>query len=188
MEYEAIVIGVSAGGLGALTEVLPALSEEMSLPILIVQHLRMDSDDFMVKHFSTICGRKVKEAEDKEPIEPGTIYFAPPNYHLLVEPDKTISLSTEGRVNYSRPSIDVLFMAAADVYCNKLICILLTGANSDGTDGIQRIKKREGLVVVQDPKTAEADTMPLSAIENAEVDHIIPLKKIGEFINSIAKG
>jgi two-component system chemotaxis response regulator CheB len=188
MDYEAIVIGVSAGGLGALTKVLPALNEKMKLPVLIVQHLRVGSDDFMAKHLSKICHRIVKEAEDKEPVEPGTVYFAPPNYHLLVEPDKTISLSTEGRVNYSRPSIDVLFMSAADVFYNKLICIILTGANSDGTNGAIRIKKRGGLVIVQDPKTAEADAMPLSAIENSDVDHIIPLKKLGEFINSIAEG
>ena len=188
IKYEAIVIGVSAGGLGALTKVLPALNEKMKLPVLIVQHLRVDSDDFMAKHLSTICRRKVKEAEDKEPIEPGTVYFAPPNYHLLVEPDKTISLSTEGRVNYSRPSIDVLFMAAADVFYNKLIGIILTGANSDGTNGAIRIKKRGGLVIVQDPKTAEADAMPLSAIEKTDVDHIVPLNELGEFINSIAEG
>ena len=188
IKYEAIVIGVSAGGLGALTAVLPALNEKMKLPVLIVQHLRVDSDDFMAKHLSKICHRIVKEAEDKEPIEPGTVYFAPPNYHLLVEPDKTISLSTEGRVNYSRPSIDVLFMAAADVFYNKLIGIILTGANSDGTNGAIRIKKRGGLVIVQDPKTAEADAMPLSAIEKTDVDHIVPLNELGEFINSIAEG
>jgi len=119
------------------------------------------------------------------PVESGTIYFAPANYHLLVEPDKTFSLSTEARVNYSRPSIDVLFESAADTYMDRLVGIILTGANSDGTNGAARIKELGGLIIAQDPETAEADAMPMSVVKHVQVDHILALNRIGDFINSL---
>jgi len=131
----AIVMGVSAGGLAALTTILPNLSNHLGLPILIVQHLSPDSDDFLATHFNKICSLTVKEAEDKEAILNNTIYFAPANYHLMVEQDKTIALSTAERVQFSRPAIDVLFETAAEAYMDGLMGILLTGANSDGTRG-----------------------------------------------------
>nr|WP_321398874.1 chemotaxis protein CheB [uncultured Desulfobacter sp.] len=183
--YEAIVIGVSAGGLTALTEILPRFNIEMTLPVMIVQHQRADSDDFLVRYFDRLCRHSVREVEDKMPVESGTIYFAPVNYHLLVEPDQTLSLSTEARVNYSRPSIDVLFESAADTYTERLIGIILTGANQDGTHGAARIKELGGLIIVQDPETAEAETMPMSVIKHVQVDHILPLNRIGDFVNRL---
>jgi len=183
--YEAIVVGVSAGGLVALAEVLPKLDKDMTLPVMIVQHQSHDSDDFLVRYFDDLCRHSVKEVEDKMPVESGTIYFAPANYHLLVEPDKTFSLSTEARVNYSRPSIDVLFESAADTYMDRLVGIILTGANSDGTNGATRIKELGGLIIAQDPETAEADAMPMSVIKHVQVDHILALNRIGDFINSL---
>jgi two-component system chemotaxis response regulator CheB len=183
--YEAIVVGVSAGGLVALAEVLPKLDKDMTLPVMIVQHQSHDSDDFLVRYFDDLCRHSVKEVEDKMPVESGTIYFAPANYHLLVEPDKTFSLSTEARVNYSRPSIDVLFESAADTYMDRLVGIILTGANSDGTNGAARIKELGGLIIAQDPETAEADAMPMSVIKHVQVDHILALNRIGDFINSL---
>jgi two-component system chemotaxis response regulator CheB len=183
--YEAIVVGVSAGGLVALAEVLPKLDKDMTLPVMIVQHQSHDSDDFLVRYFDDLCRHSVKEVEDKMPVESGTIYFAPANYHLLVEPDKTFSLSTEARVNYSRPSIDVLFESAADTYMDRLVGIILTGANSDGTNGAARIKELGGLIIAQDPETAEADAMPMSVIKHVQVDHILALNRIGDFINNL---
>ena len=183
--YEAIVVGVSAGGLVALAEVLPKLDKDMTLPVMIVQHQSHDSDDFLVRYFDDLCRHSVKEVEDKMPVESGTIYFAPANYHLLVEPDKTFYLSTEARVNYSRPSIDVLFESAADTYMDRLVGIILTGANSDGTNGAARIKELGGLIIAQDPETAEADAMPMSVIKHVQVDHILALNRIGDFINSL---
>ncbi|HKL83287.1 MAG TPA: chemotaxis protein CheB [Desulfobacter sp.] len=183
--YEAIVVGVSAGGLVALAEVLPKLDKDMTLPVMIVQHQSHDSDDFLVRYFDDLCRHSVKEVEDKMPVESGTIYFAPANYHLLVEPDKTFSLSTEARVNYSRPSIDVLFESAADTYMDRLVGIILTGANSDGTNGAARIKELGGLIIAQDPETAEADAMPMSVVKHVQVDHILALNRIGDFINSL---
>jgi len=183
--YEAIVVGVSAGGLVALAEVLPKLDKDMTLPVMIVQHQSHDSDDFLVRYFDDLCRHSVKEVEDKMPVESGTIYFAPANYHLLVEPDKTFSLSTEARVNYSRPSIDVLFESAADTYMDRLVGIILTGANSDGTNGAARIKELGGLIIAQDPETAEADAMPMSVVKHVQVDHILALNRIGDFINRL---
>jgi len=152
---------------------------------MIVQHQSHDSDDFLVRYFDDLCRHSVKEVEDKMPVESGTIYFAPANYHLLVEPDKTFSLSTEARVNYSRPSIDVLFESAADTNMDRLVGIILTGANSDGTNGAARIKELGGLIIAQDPETAEADAMPMSVIKHVLVDHILALNRIGDFINSL---
>jgi two-component system chemotaxis response regulator CheB len=183
--YEAIVIGVSAGGLTALAQILPKFDKGMTLPVMIVQHQRHDSDDFLVRYFDGLCVHSVREVEDKMPVEPGTIYFAPVNYHLLVEPDKTLSLSTEARVNYSRPAIDLLFESAAETYTDRLVGIILTGANQDGTHGAARIKELGGLIIVQDPGTAEAETMPMSVIKHVQVDHILALNRISEFINNL---
>ncbi len=182
---EAIVLGVSAGGLEALTAILPRLDQDLPLFVLIVQHQSRDSDDFLARYFDRLCRLRVKEAEDKMPVEPGVIYFAPANYHLLVEPDKTLALSVDAPVNYSRPSVDVLFESAADTFADRLIGIILTGANSDGTRGAQRIKAFGGIVIVQDPETAEADAMPLSVIKHVTVDQILSLSAIGDFINTL---
>jgi two-component system chemotaxis response regulator CheB len=181
----AIVMGVSAGGLAALTAILPNLSHHLNLPILIVQHLSPDSDDFLAAHFNKICLLAVKEAEDKEPILNNTIYFAPANYHLMVEQDKTIALSTAEQVHFSRPSIDVLFETAAEAYLDGLVGIILTGANSDGTMGIRRIRQLNGFVIAQSPESAEMDIMPLAAINQAGVDKILDLQEIAPYINGI---
>ncbi len=184
-QYDAVVIGVSAGGLAALGEILPQLDKRIPVPIFIVQHVSPDSDNFMPTHFDSHCHVSVKEGEDKEPPEKGTVYFAPPNYHLLVELEKTLALSVEERVNYSRPSVDVLFDTAAEAYGDKLIGIILTGANSDGALGLRKIKQFGGLTIVQSPETAEADSMPRAAIEATDVDHLLPLSEIGVFLNSL---
>ncbi len=147
-------MGTSAGGLDALNTILPDLSQGLEPPVIIVQHIRADADDFMVQHFDKRCRLRVKEAEDKMPIQGGTIYFAPPNYHLLVEEDRCFALSTAERVQYSRPAIDVLFETAADAYGNRLLGIILTGANTDGTKGIRSIRQTGGLTIAQSPKTA----------------------------------
>ncbi|MBU3954376.1 MAG: chemotaxis protein CheB, partial [Proteobacteria bacterium] len=161
--------------------------DRLGLPVIIVQHLSPDSDDFLATHFNRICSLCVKEAEDKEPIMNNTIYFAPANYHLMVEQDKTIALSTAERVQYSRPAIDVLFETAADAYADRLIGIILTGSNSDGTKGIQRIRELKGLVIAQSPESAQVNIMPLSAINQAGVDKILDLKEIAPYINQITE-
>src|SRR5579871_697452 len=132
----AIVIGASAGALEALSSLLPALPSGYPIPIMIVVHVPPDKKSALAELFHAKCAIEVREAEDKEPIEPGVAYFAPPNYHLLVEPDETLSLSVDPPVLYSRPAIDVLFESASDVYRHDLIGVILTGANSDGAKGL----------------------------------------------------
>ena len=186
--FTAAAIGVSAGGLNALSRILPLLDRDLALSVLVVQHLRPDSDSYLVHHLARLSAIRVKEAEDKETIEPGTVYIAPPDYHLLVETDRTLSLSAEERVYFSRPSIDVTFETAAEVFQNRLIGIVLTGANNDGSRGLARIKYFGGMTVVQSPDSAEYDIMPCSAIDAVEVDRIIPLDEIARLLNTLARG
>jgi len=183
--YDAIVIGTSAGGLDALGVILPMLDSGLPVPVLIVQHISASSDSFIVTYFGKRCNLTVKEAEDKELLKPATVYFAPPDYHLLIDSDRTISLSNEEKVNFSRPSIDVLFETASWVYGNRLIGVLLTGANWDGSAGLEKIKNAGGLTIVQDPDTAEAARMPATALERFTPDYILTLEEIGQLLNRL---
>jgi two-component system chemotaxis response regulator CheB len=161
----AIVIGGSAGSLQALSKVLPALPGNFPVPILVVVHLPPDKDSVLASLFQDKCALSVHEARDKEPIEPGTVYFAPPDYHLQVEADRHISLSFDEPRLFSRPSIDVLFESAADVYGDELIGIVLSGGNSDGALGLKTILEEGGLALVQSPGDAQTAAMPEAALE-----------------------
>ncbi len=186
MRYKAIVIGVSAGGMGALGKILPALPADFPLPVIVVQHVSPQSDNYMIRHFDKMSQLKVKEADEKEAIRAGMVYFAPPNYHLLIEENRTFSLSTEARVNFSRPSIDVLFESALDAYCSSLIGVILTGANNDGSRGLKKIKDCGGLAIVQDPATAEVPAMPEAALKATRVDHVAGLDKLADLLIKLA--
>jgi two-component system chemotaxis response regulator CheB len=186
VNYEAIVIGVSAGGMKALDTILPHLPADFALGIIVVQHLHPSAEDALVRRLDKSCELAVKQADEKESVAPGVIYIAPPDYHLMVEEDRTFSLSLDEPVKYARPSIDVLFETAADAYGSRLVGIVLTGANTDGSHGLKRIKESGGLTVVQDPSTAEIETMPRAAIAASKVDHILPLEEIGPFLVSLA--
>jgi two-component system chemotaxis response regulator CheB len=185
MGYKAVVIGVSAGGMEALRVILSVLPADFPAPILVVQHLAPDSDDFLPRFLNEKCPPTVKEADEKEKASPGVVYLAPPNYHLLVEDDATLSLTVTERVNFARPAIDVLFETAADVFGPELIGIVLTGANDDGSRGLRKIKELGGLAIVQAPETASAGIMPTAAIAATEVDHILPLEEIGPVLRNI---
>jgi two-component system chemotaxis response regulator CheB len=182
MKYRALVIGASAGGLGALGKILPKFPADFPLSVIIVQHISPDSDSYLVKYFQKNCQMEVGEIEDKTRICKQKIFFAPPNYHVLIDFDNSFSLSIDEKVNFSRPSIDVLFETAADYFKDSLIGLILTGANNDGALGMKKIKENGGYCIVQNPKTAEVDTMPLKAIEAAEVDQVLELEEIGDFI------
>jgi two-component system chemotaxis response regulator CheB len=185
--FEVVVIGVSEGGLEALTEIFKALPDNFHLPIIVVQHLHPLSDDFMVHHLNENCQLLVKQADEKERISPGVIYIAPPNYHLLVESDRTLSLSADPRENFARPSIDALFDTAAEVYQSKLIGVILTGANSDGSLGLKKIKEFGGTAIVQNPETAKVGTMSRSAISVTDIDYILDLEQISATLVKITK-
>lgn len=185
MNYEAIVIGVSSGGLNAMKVIFSLLPKNFSTPIIIVQHISPRSDNQWINLINDKSNLCLKEADEKEKIENGNVYIAPPNYHLMIEKNKTFSLSIEERVNYSRPSIDVLFESAAEAYKNKLIGVVLTGSNNDGTKGLKRIQEYGGLAIVQDPKTAESAYMPASAIAAIQPDYILTLEDISDLLIKI---
>jgi two-component system chemotaxis response regulator CheB len=176
-----IAIGCSLGGMHALQEIFAALPADFCVPIVVAQHRHRRSNEGLPAYFRRIATLPVVDAEDKQWVKPGHIYLAPADYHLLVEKGE-LSLSVDEAVRYSRPSIDVLFESAADAYGPSLIGVVLTGANEDGARGAKRIKQRGGMVVVQDPATAEAPTMPKAAIDAAQVDQILRLDEIASFL------
>jgi two-component system chemotaxis response regulator CheB len=161
---EAVVIGGSAGAVASLSRILPSLPPDYPLPILIAVHVPVEKQSSIATLFQATCRLAVKEAEDKEPILRGTVYFAPPDYHLLVERDRHLSLSTDKPVNYSRPSIDVLFESAADAYRRSLLAVVLSGANLDGAQGCRAVCEAGGMALVQTPESAEARAMPEAAL------------------------
>lgn len=180
--YEAVVIGTSAGAVEALSTLLPSLPADFPLPVMIVMHLPADKKSVMPELMREKCKVKVCEAEDKEPLEAGTVYFAPPDYHLLVERDRSLSLSVEDPVLFSRPSIDVLFESASDVYADKLIGIVLTGANTDGAKGLKTLTQAGGMAIVQNPAHAQAPHMPEAALKACPDAYILDLDQIGPFL------
>ena len=186
-ESKAIVLGVSAGGMDALKAIIPKLPKTLNFPIFIVQHIRKDSGDFLAEFLNKISEVTVQYVMDKEVITSGHVYIAPAGYHLLVERDYTLSLSMDEKVNFARPSIDVLFDSAALVYRDGLTAVVLTGANSDGTNGARMVKKYGGVVVVQDPATAEAPVMPQSVIDEGLADSVLALDDVASFLVSLIR-
>lgn len=179
---DAIVMGASAGGVNALLSVMGCLPRDFSIPLICVLHLPDDHDSQLAEVFARRLRRTVREARDKESIEPGMIYVAGPGYHLSVERDRSLSLSQEERVHFSRPSIDILFESAADAYGPALAGVLLTGANEDGAAGLARISQLGGLSIVQDPAQAQVSAMPAAALALHRPDHVLPLNGIGHLL------
>jgi two-component system chemotaxis response regulator CheB len=167
----AVVVGGSAGAVDVLGELLRELPENFAVPVIIVVHLPARRTSLLPSLFAARCALPVHEPHDKQPIEPG-IWFAPPDYHLLVEADRTFSLSIDEPVRFSRPSIDVLFESAARAYGDTLLGVVLTGANDDGAAGASAIRKHGGVLAVQSPATAIASDMPRAAIERASPQYV----------------
>ena len=182
---DAVVIGASAGGVEAVGTLLSALPPDFGPVVIVVIHIPSTNDSLLVAVLATQCALSVREAADKDPIGGGTVYVAPPAYHLLVEPDRSFALSVDAPVNYSRPSIDVLFESAAYAYRERLLGIVLTGANSDGADGLARIRSFGGRAWVQEPDTAVASMMPSSAIERAGADLILSVQDMAAELGAI---
>jgi len=178
----AVVIGASAGAIQTLSEILPALPTEFPLPILIVVHVPADRENILAPLFEKKCRMAVREVEDKEPALPGTVFFAPSDYHLLVETDGTLSLSSDEPVMHSRPAIDVLFESAADAFGAELVGIVLTGANADGAEGLRAIADAGGTVIVEDPALAYADAMPRAALKLCPSARVLTRAAIAKFL------
>lgn len=186
-KFRAVVIGTSAGGLKALRKLIEALEVEFHLPIFIVQHLSPLSDSFLPQYLAQCTHLKVKEADPHETIFSGHVYTAPPNYHMYIEKSGLILLSVDEKVNFARPSIDVLFESAAWVYQQGLIGILLTGANHDGAKGMCLIQSLGGLTIAQSPAEAEAPEMPESAIRMGCASMVLDIGGIASYLNSLSK-
>src|SRR5438270_6594035 len=185
MAYKLVVVGCSWGGFAALGRLLDHLPDGVDLPVVVAQHRGPDSlRGALEATLRRRLERPVVEVEDKAPIGLGRVYIAPPDYHLLVEPG-SFALSVDERVRHARPSIDVLFESAADAYGERVIGIVLTGANEDGAAGLRRIADRGGLAIVQDPATAERRAMPDAAIAaGGGASVVLPLEEIGPFVAS----
>jgi len=191
-EFRAIVIGVSSGGVQALSALLGALPGEFPLPILVVQHISPEAGDGLARLLNAHGPLRVKEADEMEMPAAGHVYLAPPNYHLLVEPDGHLALSADLPVSYARPSVDVLFETAAEAWGPGLIGVILTGANHDGSRGLAHVKMRGGLAIVQDPADAEAPQMPMAAIaalaalDDKALDHVVALADLPTLLITLA--
>jgi two-component system chemotaxis response regulator CheB len=180
-----VIIGGSAGSLNALMQILPELPKLNDFAIVIVVHRKSTDDQTLEDLIALKAKVTVKPVEDKVPLLPGFIYIAPSNYHLLFEKNETLSLDTSEKINYSRPSIDVSFESAAEVYGEALIGILLSGSNTDGTSGLIRIKTLGGTIVVQNPLAADMPFMPNNAIQKTVPDFILNNEELLAFITSI---
>ena len=185
--YKALVIGTSFGGLEALKAIIPQFPKDFPLAVIVVLHIGENQNDSFIRYLNDISQLHVKEAEDKEPISLGTVYFAPPNYHLLIEDDESFSLSTDPKVNHSRPSIDVLFETAAWCYKQNLIGVVLSGLNQDGAYGLLQINDLGGICIVEDPENAIARIMPSAAHKIAKPQFITPLDQIAEKIIELVR-
>lgn len=184
---QAVVIGASAGAIDAVSKILEALPSGFRLPIMVVIHLPANRQSMLADVFQSRSRMSVVEAEDKEPIQAGTVYLAPPNYHLLVEKNDCLSLSSDEPVNFSRPSIDLLFETAADAYGAGLVGIILTGGNSDGAQGLRAVHTAGGLTVVQRPEIAHTSIMPIAALDACPTSRIFDLDEIAKCLLEIAE-
>ena len=175
--YSIVVIGTSWGGLAALTKLLGALPGDFSIPIAVVQHRSKESERLLPQLLQDATELTICEMDDKDTLRPGNVHLAPADYHALID-EGIVTLTVEDPVRFSRPSIDVLFMSAADTYRARTIGVVLTGANEDGSRGLQHIVKRGGLALVQDPKTAEIPIMPAAAIKAVPSAKVLSLEGI----------
>lgn len=183
-----VAMGASWGGLRAIETILGALPEDFAPPVVIAQHRQADSNDGMlVRLLDARCALTVCEAEDKQALDSGVVIVAPPDYHLLVEPG-AVALSVDAPLNFSRPSIDVLFSSAADAYAERVAGVLLTGSNSDGALGLAQIAARGGVAIVQDPATAERREMPDAALWATPEARVLALEQIGPALTQLAAG
>lgn len=178
---QAIVMGASWGGVEASMRVLAALDATLPVPVFLAQHQRYETESRLARVLANRTGLTVVAPDDKTPVAPGVLYVSPPGYHMLVDQGQIV-LSCHWPVHFSRPSIDELFFSAGHIYGAGTLAVLLTGANEDGAEGIRYIHRRGGTTVAQDPATAEAPTMPESAIRTGCVDYILPLQDIGPFL------
>lgn len=177
-DIDAVAIGASAGGVEVLSALLSALPASCRASFFIVLHIPRERPSLLADVFGAKCVLPVREAEDKEPVQPGTVYFAPPDYHLLLDRGPVLALSSDEPVHFSRPSIDVLFDSAADIYGERLLGLILTGANQDGAEGLTAVGRAGGRTVVQEPSGAAVPFLPEAALREGPVDFVLSLAQL----------
>jgi two-component system chemotaxis response regulator CheB len=175
--FNVVVVGASWGGLAALSELVKNLPGDFPVPMAVIQHRSKHADNLLAKLLQDLTPLRVVDVEDKEPLEPGTVYIAPANYHMLVD-GSYFSLTTDPMVRFSRPSIDVTFISAGDAFPGAALGVVLTGANDDGSRGLRHIVNRGGKAIIQDPATAEIRAMPAAALQAVPEAEVLPLPKI----------
>lgn len=185
MTFDLVVLGASLGGLDALGRILGALPADFPTALAVAQHRRPDAHSQLAHLLNRQTQLTVREADDKDVLEAGSVYLAPADYHLLVEPGR-LALTTDEPVSFARPSIDVLFESAAEAYGRRLVAVLLTAASEDGAEGMVRVVSLGGVAVVQDPATARSPIAPLAALARTRVHHVLPLKEIGPLLTRLA--
>jgi two-component system chemotaxis response regulator CheB len=185
--FRAVVIGISTGGVEGLKTLLKALPVDFPLPVVIVAHIAPGSGNGLATLLNDLCAIRVKEADELEPLTAATVYLAPPNYHLQMEPGGFLSLSVDAPVNFARPAVDVLFETAAIAFGPDLIGIVMTGAGCDGSMGLKRIQEKGGLTVIQAPADAVAAAMPESAMAAVTADYVVPLKDLAPLLVKLAR-
>ncbi|TCD11703.1 chemotaxis protein CheB [Pedobacter frigidisoli] len=181
----ALVIGGSAGSLDVLLEIFPSLKAEIAFPIIVVIHRKASNESLLTDLLKSRTSLQVSEADEKVFLKPGNVYVAPADYHLLIEDDQSISLDYSEKVNYSRPSIDVTFQSAAEVFRAELVCILLSGSNADGMEGLKNVNNFGGCVVIQNPSTAIMPYMPQQAVLNVKPHITLNSYDMAGFINKL---
>ena len=186
--FDIVALGASLGGLKALSQVLSALPPDFPAAIVIVQHLSPRQPSFLVEILKQRTPLRVKQAEAEELLQPGTVYIAPPNQHLLVNLDRTLSLSDSAQVHFVRPAVNNLFESVALSFKQRAIAVILTGKDSDGARGVQVIKIMGGTVIAQDAPSSEAFSMPRAAIDTGSVDFVLPLNQISSTLVSLVMG
>jgi two-component system chemotaxis response regulator CheB len=184
-DIKMVIIGGSAGSLQVILKILDYIKPGFTIPVLLVLHRNPSFPSPLEELIKQKTVLKVREIEEKDPIEPGYVYICPPDYHVLIEKEKTFSLDDSEKVNYSRPSIDVVFKSASDAYGENLVCMLLSGANADGADGLRHTKKNGGLTIIQDPEEAEVPYMPQEALKMLKADYVLNSHQITGFLNSL---
>ena len=181
----ALIIGGSAGSLDVLLEIFPALRNDIRFPIILVVHRKASNESLLTDLLKSRTTLAVGEAEEKEFLIPGKVFIAPADYHTLIEEDRSISLDYSEKINYSRPSIDVTFQSAAEVFREKLVCILLSGSNADGVEGLKSVNNYGGSVVIQNPNTAIMPYMPQQAVINVKPHVILDSHDMADYINKL---
>lgn len=180
-----IIIGGSAGSLQVVFYLLGQCRPDFQTPILVVLHRDPQGISKLAELLASKTTLDVKEIEDKEPIEKGCVYVCPPDYHTLIEDDLSFSLDYSEKINFSRPSIDVTFRSGADVFGKNLVCILLSGANSDGADGLSYVREHHGITIVHNPEEAEVSYMPQQALLQGKADHVFNKNEIAEYMQQL---